>query len=67
FPVKLKAEDWTSGENNWLLDVIAPDQKSTVSVLSNFKQIVQKGDLSLHPVIARLVDRETLEKMGAKA
>ncbi len=65
FPVRLKPDDWASGEINWLLDVIAPDQKTTVSVLSNFKQVVEKGDLRLHPLITRLVDKETLEKMGA--
>ena len=65
FPIRLKPEEWTSGDNNWLLDVIAPDQKTTVSVLANFKQVVKTGDLRLHPIITRLVDKETLEKMGA--
>lgn len=66
FPVRLKADEWTSGTNNWLLDVIAPDTKTTVSVLANFKQVVKGGDLRLHPLITRLVDKETLEKMGAR-
>lgn len=65
FPVKLKPEDWNSGDINWLLDVIAPDQKSTLSVIANFRQVVKEGALVMHPVITRLVDRETLEKMGA--
>ena len=63
--MRLKADDWASGDINWLIDVIAPDQKTTVSVLGNFKQVVKDGDLRLHPIIARLVDKETLEKMGA--
>lgn len=66
FPVRLKSEDWSSGSINWLLDVIASDQKATTSVLANFKQVVKDGDLRLHPLITRLVDKETLEKMGAK-
>lgn len=65
WPVRLKADEWNSGEINWLIDVIAPDQKTCVSVLGNFKQVVKDGDLRLHPIIARLVDKETLEKMGA--
>ena len=65
FPVRLQSDDWASGEINWLLDVIAPDQKMTASVIANFKQVVKDGDLRLHPLIARLVDKETLEKMGA--
>jgi len=35
-------------------------------VIANFKQVVKDGDLRLHPLITRLVDKETLEKMGAK-
>lgn len=54
------------GDINWLLDVIAPDQKLTTSVIASFKQVVKEGELRLHPIIARLVDKETLEKMGAK-
>lgn len=65
WPVRLKADEWNSGKINWLIDVIAPDQKTCVSVLGNFKQVVKDGDLRLHPIIARLVDKETLEKMGA--
>ena len=66
FPVRLKAEDWTSGPINWLLDVIAPDARSTARVIANFKQVVKQGDLHLHPLIARLVDEDALKKMGAK-
>lgn len=49
-----------------LRDVIAPDQKSTLSVISNFGQVVTGGSLKLPPLITRLVDEETLEKMGAE-
>lgn len=66
FPVRLKAEDWTSGSINWLLDVIAPDSRSTASVIANFKQVVKEGSLRLHPIVSRLVDEETLKKMGAE-
>jgi len=65
FPVKLKADEWQSGDINWLLDVIAPNQKTTANVIANFKQVVKDGDLRLHPNVTRLVDAETLEKMGA--
>lgn len=65
WPLRMQAEDWASGEVNWLIDVIAPDRKTAASVLGNFKQVVEKGDLRLHPIIGRLVEKETLEKMGA--
>lgn len=66
WPIRLKSEDWNSGKINWLLDVIAQDSKAVAAVLANFKQVIRDGDLRLHPVITRLVDKETLEKMGAK-
>ena len=66
FPIRLKAEDWTSGDINWLIDVIAPTPKATASVIANFKQVVKTGSLRLHPLITRLVDEETLKKMGAE-
>ena len=65
WPLRLKPEDWVSGEINWLLDVIAPDQKTTTRVLANFKQVAKDGDLRLHPVIARLVDADVLKQLGA--
>jgi len=66
FPLRLKSEDWTSGDINWLIDVIAPDPKAVARVIANFKQVVKEGSLRLHPLIARLVDEETLKKMGAE-
>ena len=66
FPIRLKAEDWNSGDINWLLDVIAPDQRTTANVIANFKQVVKEGSLRLHPIVTRLVDAETLQKLGAE-
>lgn len=66
FPVRLKSEDWNSGDINWLLDVVAPDQRTTANVIANFKQVLKEGSLRLHPIITRLVDAETLAKMGAE-
>lgn len=65
WPLRLRAEDWNSGSNNWLIDVIAPDQRATASVVANFRQVVKEGALKLHPLITKLVDEETLKKMGA--
>jgi len=66
FPIRLKPEDWNSGSINWLLDVIAPDPRTAARVIANFKQVVKEGSLRLHPLITRLVDEETLKKMGAE-
>ncbi|MBV2360783.1 toxin-activating lysine-acyltransferase [Thalassococcus sp. CAU 1522] len=67
FPVRLKADEWTSGKINWLLDVIAPDQKSTARVIAGFGQVAKQGELRLHPIIPRLVDEQTLQKLGARS
>jgi cytolysin-activating lysine-acyltransferase len=66
FPIRLKPEEWTSGKINWLFDVVAGDTRATTNVIANFKQVVKEGSLRLHPLIARLVDEETLKKMGAE-
>ncbi len=66
FPVRLAAADWTSGEINWLLDVIAPTPALATSVLANMKQVVKDGDLRIHPVISKIVDSGIMEKLGAK-
>lgn len=66
FPIRLKTDEWNSGDINWLLDVIAQDRKMTANVIANFRQVVKDGELRLHPMISRLIDKESLEKMGAK-
>lgn len=67
FPVRLAPEDWMSGEILWLLDVIAPDRKAATAVLANFRQISGDRDVKIHPVVAREVDPDVLEKMRIRA
>lgn len=67
FPVRLRPDDWTSGVNHWLLDVIAPDARAAASVIAGFRQLVKEGSLRLHPIVTRLVDAETLKKNGRDA
>lgn len=52
FPVRLKADEWASGDINWLLDVIAPNQKLATAVIANFKQVIKEGDLRIHPLVS---------------
>jgi hemolysin-activating ACP:hemolysin acyltransferase len=63
FPVKLKPEDWTSGDIAWLLDVLASDRKTTGAVLSNFRQVVKDGALRLHPIVPRMIDKDLLDRL----
>jgi cytolysin-activating lysine-acyltransferase len=39
--------------------------RSSASVIGNFKQVVKDGELRMHPLIGRLVDKDVLEKLGA--
>ncbi|MGB3407489.1 MAG: toxin-activating lysine-acyltransferase [Jannaschia sp.] len=65
FPIRLRPDEWKSGDINWLFDVIAPDEASAASVIANFRQVAKGGDLRLHPLVPRLVSKDILEKMGA--
>ena len=42
FPIRLKPEEWASGETVWLIDVIAPSQKLATAVLANFSKVLPK-------------------------
>lgn len=66
FPIRLKADDWASGDTHWLLDVIAPSQKIATAVLANFKQVVKDKPVRIHPIVTQLVDPAVLEKMKSQ-
>ncbi|WP_375415419.1 toxin-activating lysine-acyltransferase [uncultured Bradyrhizobium sp.] len=66
FPIRLKSEDWASGDTTWLLDVIAPSQKVATAVLANFKQVVKDKPVRIHPLVSQLVDPAVLEKMKVR-
>ena len=69
FPVRLGAGDWRSGENVWLLDVIAGGARAATSVLANFRQLAGERVVKIHPMVGRLIEPEALERLrgGAKA
>jgi hemolysin-activating ACP:hemolysin acyltransferase len=66
FPIRLKAEDWNSGETHWLLDVVAPTQKAATAVLANFSRVVKDKQIRIHPIVTQLVEPTLLEKMRVK-
>ncbi|MFL9498838.1 toxin-activating lysine-acyltransferase [Rhodopseudomonas palustris] len=66
FPIRLKAEDWNSGDTHWLLDVIAPSQSVATAVLTNFKQVVKDKPVRIHPIVSQLVDPAVLDKMKVR-
>lgn len=64
FPIRLKPEDWKSGEIVWLLDVIAPTRELATMVLTHFHQVAKQGNIKIHPMVAHLVDPEVLAKLS---
>jgi hemolysin-activating ACP:hemolysin acyltransferase len=66
FPIRLKPEDWNSGDIHWLLDLIAPSQNAATAALANFKQVVKDKPIRIHPIINQLVDATVLDKMRVK-
>ena len=64
FPVRLKTEDWASGEQVWLLDIVAPTQKAASSVLASFNQISKTAEVRLTPMAMRQVDPDLLKQMN---
>lgn len=70
FPVRLKPSEWKSGEKVWLLDVIAPTRELATMVLKSFNHVAKSEQVSIHPIVAQLVDREVLKQLvsaGAQA
>ena len=66
FPIRLKSEDWESGDKLWLLDVVAPSREAATAVLANFSQIANKGHVALHPIVSSVVDPEVLKKLSVR-
>ncbi|MBZ9709297.1 toxin-activating lysine-acyltransferase [Mesorhizobium sp. ESP7-2] len=66
FPVRLKGNDWDSGDIVWLLDVVAANRALATSVLINFGQLSKGSPVRVHPMIRRLVDKDILDKLSEK-
>ncbi|MCP4181705.1 MAG: toxin-activating lysine-acyltransferase [Hyphomicrobiales bacterium] len=47
-PIRLKPEEWESGDRLWLLDVVAPNRQAATAVLANFRQVADGGNVALH-------------------
>lgn len=59
WPIRLRSEDWNSGSINWLIDVIAPDQKSTAGGLPISKRRDDRFQIG-RTFLARCGGRRTL-------
>jgi cytolysin-activating lysine-acyltransferase len=64
FPVRLKADEWASGQQVWLFDILAQNPQTASFVLSNFKSVAKSDQVRLHPMVTRQVDPEMLKQMN---
>lgn len=60
FPVRLVGDDWKSGQRLWILDVIAPTPELAKTMLIKFRETMASVQVSLHPHLMRLFDRDFL-------
>lgn len=83
FPVRLAPDEWASGEQIWILDVIAPTPVLVAATVANFSKLIARvlqprqvngssarhrlDDVRLHPVVTRQFDAKLLKKMQAEA
>jgi cytolysin-activating lysine-acyltransferase len=57
FPVKLKPEDWTSGDIVWLMDIVSPSREMGTRLFREFRKVgAGAGTLQVHPIVARVID-----------
>lgn len=67
FPVRLKPDEWVSGDIVWLLDVIAPTKILATKVFSELGRAgLGKGRIQAHPIVAEAVDMDLLRKAGVE-
>ncbi|RKF16828.1 toxin-activating lysine-acyltransferase [Roseovarius spongiae] len=61
FPIRLRADEWRSGERVWLLDVVAETREIATQLFIKFGRSPEvNGPFSSHPIISKLVDNDVL-------
>lgn len=65
FPIRLRPDDWVSGETAWLLDVIAPTRAFAGEVVRQFRKVARTPRIKLCPVVARVIEPELLAELTA--
>jgi hemolysin-activating ACP:hemolysin acyltransferase len=66
FPVRLKPDEWSSGDIVWLLDVIAPTKSLATRLVADVG-CNRFGDAPVaHPLLKELIDSKALRDLGAE-
>jgi cytolysin-activating lysine-acyltransferase len=64
FPIRLKPDEWTSGDAVWLMDVIAPTRVLATKLFREFQRLkVGDGRLQINPIVGRVIDVKLLKKL----
>ena len=63
FPVPIHKDDWTSGDDIWLLDVIVPSRKAGTAVFGNFASLIGERGLRMHPIVLQSIDQNIIDQI----
>lgn len=64
FPILLEPSEWISGNIHWILDVLAPDAGSAVSLVDKYQHTVNSQTLRIHPHLIGKLGLEQLSSIG---
>jgi cytolysin-activating lysine-acyltransferase len=64
FPLRLGKDEWASGDNVWLLDIVVPTKRAGTSVFMNFGSLIGGRSFRMHPVVLQSVDRSIVDKIS---
>lgn len=67
FPVKLERDEWASGDDVWLLDLLVPTRSAGTAIFMNFGKLIGDRPFRVHPVVLQSVDRTIVEKFRSLA
>ncbi len=64
FPIRLRADEWQSGDRVWLLDIVAESRDIATQLFIEFgKSPEVGGPFHSHPIISSLVDNNVLDSV----
>ncbi|GAB1715793.1 MAG: hypothetical protein NTAFB05_08350 [Nitrobacter sp.] len=67
FPVRLKPDEWSSGDIVWLLDVIAPTKSLATRLVAEIgRDRFRDTPVNAHPLLKKLIDSKALRDLVVK-
>lgn len=62
FPIRLTRAEWASGNEIWLLDVVAASKKVATAVVAGVIRSFDERKVRIHPLVGKLVDSDYLNQ-----